>query len=176
MISEHGFRRALPPRPYRPENRFLEISKAGIDGTVRLLQRAGSRESAVFWFGTRGSDRDTALYVVAPKQAMSWGSYRIDRGSHAALVQSLSEGWRILAQVHTHPGTDVEHSTYDDEAAVSTRALSLVFPSYARFGRAFPAGVGVHEHQDGYWHRLDADQAVRRVRIADALVRVEDLR
>jgi len=56
------------------------------------------------------------------------------------------------------------------------RILSLVFPSYGRETRGFLHGVGVHEWQNGYWHRLDPDSAKKRICPSDGEVRVEDMR
>jgi len=114
--------------------------------------------------------------VVSPRQQMRWGNYHVSAEALAEVVHRVPEGWKPLAQVHSHPGKWVEHSSYDDEMVSSHRILSLVFPSYGRKTRGFLHGVGVHEWQNGYWHRLDPDSAKKRICPSDGEVRVEDMR
>ncbi len=71
-------------------------------------------------------------------------------------------GWKNLAQLHTHPGRLVEHSAYDDLCVNSRKALSLVFPNYGRWSERWPNRIGVHEYQ-GYWYLLSETDAARRV-------------
>jgi hypothetical protein len=142
-----------------------------------LLRIAGRRESGVMWYGTKDASGDgTVCYVVAPRQQMRWGNYRVSAEALAEVVHRLPEGWKPLAQAHTHPGEWAEHSSYDDAMVSSHRILSLVFPSYGRTTRGFLQDVGVHEWQNGYWHRLDPDLVKKRICPADGEVRVEDLR
>ena len=115
-------------------------------------------------------------HIAAPHQRMSWGNYHVSPEALAKIVHRLPEGWKPLAQVHSHPGQRVEHSNYDGRMMSSQKALSLVFPSYGRMTAAFPQGVGVHEWQIDYWHLLDDRQAARRVVVTDGSVTVEDLR
>lgn len=78
-----------------------------------------------------------------------------------------ANGWKNLSQVHSHPGTMVEHSPYDDQMAVSRHSLSIVFPRYGNWGGRWSKGVGIHEWQAGYWHLLDDVAAANRVAIVD---------
>ena len=95
---------------------------------------------------------------------MSRGNYEITAEWLAEVVRALPDTWRPLAQVHSHPGRWVEHSRYDDKMAMSRRALSLVIPFYGRYDAAScPAGVGVHECQDGYWHQLPLDLELKPI-------------
>jgi hypothetical protein len=113
---------------------------------------------------------------VAPLQKMSWGNYSISTESLTEVVQQLPADWKPLAQIHSHPGRNVEHSSYDDRMVCSRRVLSLVFPCYGRGIEAFPRNVGIHEWQNGYWHLLDPASAEQRVALIDGDVRVEDMR
>ena len=175
--SEDELGRPPPPRPYIAADLQLQVPSGAIEATRSLLQRAGRRESGLFWYGCRDNrGNGTVAYVVAPRQRMSWGNYHISPEALAEVVQRLPAGWRPLAQVHSHPGVRVEHSNYDDQMASSRRALSLVFPLYGRGDTAFPSGVGVHECQNDYWHLLNAEQASRRIVVFEAAVKSEDLR
>lgn len=175
--NEDELRRPPPPRPYISVDLRLQVPSDAIEATLSLLRSAGRRESGLFWYGHRDNcGNGTVAYVIAPRQRMSWGNYRISPEALAEVVQRLPAGWRPLAQVHSHPGVRVEHSSYDDEMASSRRALSLVFPLYGRGDGAFPSGVGVHEWQSDYWHLLNAEQASRRIVVFQAAVKSEDLR
>jgi len=141
------------------------------------LCRAGRRESGLFWYGPKDAvGNGTVAYVVAPRQRMSWGNYAVSPQALAEIVYRLLDDWKPLAQVHSHPSLQVEHSNYDDRMVSSRRALSLVFPSYGHGFEPFPTGVGVHEWQNDYWHLLDLASAQRRVLLIEGTVRVEDLR
>jgi len=177
MESEDDIRRPPPLRPYRAGTACLRVSVIALEATLALLQRAGCRESGVFWYGPRDAlgDGDVA-YVVAPKQRMFWGNYGVSAAALSEVVHRLPDGWKPLAQIHSHPGLNVEHSNYDDQMASSWRALSLVFPAYGRYAGPFPDGVGVHEWQDNYWHLLDDESARRRIAVTRGQIEVDDFR
>jgi hypothetical protein len=177
MDNEDDLFRPPAPCPYRIGTAKLHLPVKGLAATLALLQRAGRRESGVFWYGLRQLDGSCQVqYVVAPQQRMHWGNYGVSAAALAEVVRRLPGGWKPLAQVHSHPGTRVEHSNYDDQMASSRKALSLVFPHYGRPTQPFPADVGVHEWQADYWHLLQPHQAAERVVLVDGDVRVEDLR
>ena len=174
---EDELRRPPPRTLYRPVRLQLKVPGDAVKATISLLQRAGSRESGVFWYGERDADGNGLVaYVAAPRQRMSWGNYHVPPDALAEVVNRLSGNWKPLAQLHSHPGLGVEHSTYDDRMASSGRALSLVFPFHGRLHSTFPLGVGVHEWQDDYWHLLSLEQASRRVVLCEGVVTVDDLR
>lgn len=175
--TEDDLFRPLPPRPYVRGQSLLQIPAGAIAATLSLLQRAGRRESGLFWYGPKDlAGNGRVAYVVAPKQRMSWGSYSVSADALTHVVKGLAEGWKPLAQVHSHPGIRVEHSNYDDRMVSSRRALSLVFPNYGHLQERFPVGVGIHEFQNEYWHLLDPANAAARVRLVDGDVRVDDFR
>jgi len=177
MNMEDEFKRNPPPLPYEPGTVRLFLPLEALKATHRLLRIAGGRESGVMWYGTKDANGNgTVCYVVSPRQQMRWGNYHVSAEALAEVVHRVPEGWKPLAQVHSHPGKWVEHSSYDDEMVSSHRILSLVFPSYGRKTRGFLHGVGVHEWQNGYWHRLDPDSAKKRICPSDGEVRVEDMR
>jgi hypothetical protein len=106
---------------------------------------------------------------VVPRQRQSWGNYHVAadamRRIHASVV---SRGLKNLSQVHSHPGLMVEHSIYDDAMANSRRALSIVIPSYGHWTGTWPSGIGVHEFQNNYWHRLSDRDAAFRVELTES--------
>lgn len=178
MDDEDLLKRPPPLQPYAPVEAVIVAPVRAVATTLALLQRPGRLESGVLWYGERAAGGDGAVQlVVAPRQRMYRGHYEIHAEAVAEIVRCLPESWRPLAQVHSHPGPWVEHSSYDDRMALSRRALSLIFPYYGNYApHAFPTGVGVHEHQDGYWHLLPPDVACRRISLVEGDVEVVDLR
>lgn len=177
MEAEDDLLRPPPPCPYQPGGARLVVSTAAVAATGSLLQRAGRRESGLFWYGSKDADGNGhVMYVVAPRQHMGWANYYVPPDAMTQIVTGLPDGWKPLAQVHSHPGHHVEHSNYDDRMVSSRRALSLVFPFYGRTSGTFPSGIGVHECQNGYWYLLDFATARNRVVLCDGEVRVDDFR
>lgn len=179
-MEDEGFLgRPLPPTLYVPGSKTLVLPTSALRETITMLQRAGARESCAFWYGPRDTAGDgTVKAVIAPPQAMARGNYHVSPAAMSAMVDALPDfGWKPLAQVHSHPGAGVEHSRYDDAMVASTRALSIVFPFYGRCSSPWPHGIGVHEHQNDYWHLLSVAHAAHRVQLAaDADIFMEDLR
>lgn len=166
MIPIDLLRRPAPPRPYRPSARRLHACTNALTTTLQALRSVGEREGCCFWYGERGADgTDQLKVVVMPRQLNRLLNYYVPADAiQAAHSVARSLGCTFLANVHSHPGFDVEHSRYDDEMMPSRSALSLVFPHYGGWQPdAWPSGVGVHEFQDEYWHLLGPDHAATRI-------------
>ncbi len=179
MDDERFPLRQPAPQPYVLGARTLLLPTSALHATLTMLQRAGDHESGAFWYGPRDAGGNGVVKaVIAPRQEMARTNYHVSPAAMSAMVNRLPDsGWKPLAQVHSHPGTDVEHSLYDDAMAASSRALSIVFPAYGRWSRLWPEGIGVHEHQRDYWHLLSMADAADRVRLTnDAEILVEDMR
>lgn len=156
--------RPKPREPYRRPQAVLWLPERGLEATISALRQYRRLEAACFWYGMRdGADNGFVKAVIAPLQLNRWGNYHIPGASISAVsAATRSHGWLCLAQVHSHPGSFVEHSRYDDENASSQRIMSVVIPRYGRWRGRWPKGVGVHECQKGYWHQLsDGDAALR---------------
>jgi Prokaryotic homologs of the JAB domain len=177
MENEDDLFRPPAPRPYQPGNARLWLPTKALKATLKTLQSVGRRECGIFWYGPKESDGSGRVeYVAVPKQRMSCGNFHVSTDALNEIVHQLSENWKPVAQVHSHPRAGVEHSNYDDRMMSSRKALSLVFPSYGRPRATFPQDVGVHEFQIDYWHLLDQDNAARRVVLCDGDVKVDDFR
>jgi len=179
--DEDWFRRPAPLAPYNLPDCKLLLPQTCLDLSLATFEdcRKLRQEAACFWYGTRDQAGNGVVEaLVVPAQSNRRGNYHVSAeamGEVASRTRPL--GWKNLAQVHTHPGSNVEHSRYDDENASSRRALSVVFPFYGNWGLSWPTGVGVHECQDGYWHLLPAAEASMRVVItATSTIELMDLR
>lgn len=177
MEDEDFLRRPPAPSPYAIGSGLLQIPPSAIAATRFLLQRAGRREACVFWYGDRSGDISIVRSVRAPRQRCMPGNYHVEPEWMSDLVRSMPDGWRPLAQIHSHPGVNTEHSRYDDRMISSKKLLSLVFPTYGTALAPWPRGVGVHEWQADYWHMLKPVEVDRRVTlVSDFSVEVKDLR
>lgn len=177
-MAEVFERRPPPPRPYAWGGQVLSVTVAAVGATLQMLQRAGARESGAFWYGERTPEGGIVRAVLAPRQRMERDWFDVPPPAMSEMAEVLRDtDWRPLAQIHSHPGPRVEHSVYDDRMIGSRRALSLVVPHYGRWRGPWPSGLGVHEHQDDYWHLLDEAAAGRRVRLGPPInLLVRDLR
>jgi hypothetical protein len=135
-------------------------------------------EGCCFWYGSKtDSDAVTVTHVVFPKQINNRQNFTVP----SEAIGEMSAATRPMniinrAQIHTHPSRWVGHSPYDDDHAISRNALSIVLPRYGATVDAWPKGVGVHEFQNGAWHRLSSRQTSQRIRIVESEVILIDLR
>lgn len=76
-----------------------------------------------------------------------------------------------LAQVHTHPGADIRHSTTDDERAYSRKAgaVSIVLPWHAK-GDPAPTNGAIHIHDGNDWRRLNQADAEALIHLVPATI------
>jgi hypothetical protein len=123
----------------------------------------------MFFYGDRNSNGDTLVRaVVVPRQENHWGNYHVSADAMGEVALATNDtDWVNIAQLHTHPGAWVDHSPYDDRVANSVRAISVVIPGYGRDASSWPSFLGVHEWQEGYWHRLDSAASAKRMKVVD---------
>lgn len=170
-LAEASIWRPAPPGAYRLPAAILTLRKNAMDYTRAVFRETAARrlEACCFWYGFRSAEGGgEVVAVVVPRQRNNWGNYSVSAPAIGEMATATRHrGWVNLAQVHTHPGREIEHSRYDDDQANSRRALSVVLPFYGKWQRTWPAGVGVHEFQDDYWHLLSENDAASRVIVAD---------
>jgi hypothetical protein len=154
--------------PYAWDGRVLAISQALLDVTFCVFEsyRERSVEACCFWYGRHVSDTlSKACAVVVPRQINRRLNFDVPRSSILPVSEATRrKGWKNLAQLHSHPDTDVEHSSYDDLHANSRRALSIVLPNYGAPTVNWFGDVGLHEFQNDYWHYLSPHEASNRLR------------
>ena len=110
-------------------------------------------EGLVFWAGREAGPVTIFLQTVAPKTEHGAGFVRVDRAAVGEAARAARrQGLGILAQVHSHPGSDARHSDGDDELIVMPFAnmLSIVVPQFGRALSALDQTV-IHQFQDGVW-------------------------
>lgn len=168
MEDEDFVRRPAALRPYAPTSDMLNLAPQVVKATRDLLQRAGQRESCVFWYGERNGQSAQVRSVRAPAQQSFRGNYHVEAEAMSQMVRDMPPNWRPLAQIHSHPGLDTEHSRYDDRMMSSRKVLSIVFPVYGVPAAPWPSGLGVHEWQIDYWHMLTPQQVGARLSLQEA--------
>ncbi|HUJ30711.1 MAG TPA: hypothetical protein VLY23_05485 [Candidatus Acidoferrum sp.] len=144
-----------------------------------FVQYSNARvEGCCFWYGPKTDSNEFAItHLVFPKQINKRQNFTVPPeavGEMSAATRPLSLINR--AQVHAHPNRWVEHSPYDDEHAISRKALSVVLPRYGASIRAWPRGISVHEFRNDAWRRLKSRQASQRIQIVDGQIHLIDLR
>lgn len=168
-----GGTRPEPLQAYVPNGRVLSVPRQGIDAVFQVLRPYARRrvEAGMFFYGERYPNGDTLVRsVVVPRQENHWGNYYVSAQAMAEVALATNDtDWVNIAQLHTHPGTWVDHSPYDDRVANSIRAISVVIPRYGRDASSWPSALGVHEWQEGHWHRLDTATSASRIQVVDEL-------
>jgi proteasome lid subunit RPN8/RPN11 len=169
MSDETGLWRPSPPSPYVPTGKVLTVPAKTLARTTAVLRSAGMVESACLWLGVlddNGNGMVKALVVQG--QVNRPRNYSVS-GEAMLRVAALAraQGWTVVGAIHSHPGFDVEHSSYDDEMTPSRRAISVVVPRYGQWDGPWPTGLGVHEYFERYWHLLSDEHAQRRVSLSN---------
>ncbi len=176
----------LPPKKqHSPKDNLLYVLPQDIiSSTERILSEYGRRrpphEGLVYWGGKEESGRITVSTLIAPKTDSDYGRVSTSCRSNFDVVRVLNKYKGIqVAQVHSHPGTWVDHSFGDDELAAFkvNGLLSVVVPSYCYRGMLPLASCGVHRYANGEFIRLSPDYVRRHFRIENSDSAVfEDLR
>ena len=127
--------------------------------TLRSLS-AGIRESVILWIGSADDRNARVRSITVPKQFTSADHFEVPLEERLKLAQRLAySGERLLAQLHTHPGTAF-HSLTDDRLALPrhTGAVSIVVPNFAAEWSGDLAETSVNYHLGGgIWKQLGSE-------------------
>lgn len=165
-----------------PKDHFTYIITNGIiELTEYVLKQYGalSHEGLVYWAGEIHEETITITHVIAPETDSSEGRVTILPESNFYVVKALSNNRIIhIGQVHTHPGSWVDHSNGDDEWASFKREglISLVVPRYCRTGMLPISISGVHRFQSSQFMRLSNKYVNRHFKIIEGDGEIIDLR
>ena len=125
----------------------LVVPSAVVTESERLLRRWRRRETVIYWVGEAHTEAAVVTTVIRPKQQNTAGSFEVTREANADIVVWLcAHKLKLLAQLHTHPGSFVGHSGGDDLGASLAffGFYSLVIPNYGRSGILPLQQCGVH--------------------------------
>jgi hypothetical protein len=170
----------LVVRPPDNGQRVLVVGDDVLSATWRAFRLTADHgcEGTVRWAAPKvmaGAAIQVVTTIVVPRQRVSPGWFEVPHEAVRQMGVRLREEELVnVAQLHTHPGSLVDHSPWDDERAYSRRdgALSIVWPDY---GRALQPLMqwGVHECRTGNWARLSPEKLKGRIVV---LPSVMDLR
>jgi hypothetical protein len=119
-----------------------ELRPGLLEDTQALMRNSSKhgREAYCVWVGqlSHGRGLVEAVWPVAAKAGVAHAHVSLD--DVLTLSDKVtSQGWFILAQVHTHPGSAF-HSPVDDQHPISNKPgfISIVVPDFGKN----PTGVG----------------------------------
>ncbi|MCX6344911.1 MAG: hypothetical protein NT018_07535 [Armatimonadetes bacterium] len=146
-----------------PLDQRLVISSTIINETLELLcsyrDKLGAHEGVVYWAGLFVPGCTVVVCVIAPEAITTAGSFTIGPQANArAISAAVRHGWRIVAQVHSHPSSKVDHSIGDDQEAFLPYPgyLSIVVPDYAMIPASSVAKWGFHAYCASGFQRLSS--------------------
>jgi proteasome lid subunit RPN8/RPN11 len=170
------FRRLLGRRRRRAVAARLVVGRLFWDEmVVELGSRGldGRREAGAFLLSPRdghGIRATRAVYLDDLDPNCLVGSIHFHGSGYSALATICErEQLRVVADVHTHPGSWVGQSDVDrDNPMIALRGhLALILPGYAT-RPIEPREVGIHEYRgDEGWQSSFGDAAAELLRIED---------
>lgn len=117
--SAKGSVHRLRPLPQAASRGQLLVTESVVSATSEALRSSsgpdGRHEGIVLWAGRRLEDSIVVCTCILPESDHTWGSVRVGYsavGKAARLARRA--GLVIVAQVHSHPGSDTRHSDGDD--------------------------------------------------------------
>ncbi len=137
----------LPSTVIRESGEYLRQSR-GPDGP---------HEGVLYWAGISAADIWVVTTIILPSARTTRGSFRTTAKTNADVVGFLADHELVLlGQVHSHPGSFVDHSEGDIVGALMPYQsfLSVVVPNYACDGLLPLHGLGVHRFDQGEFQQL----------------------
>jgi hypothetical protein len=132
----------------------IYISDELAQKTASLLDsfaRLKPSEGVVYWFGLEEENTAVVTSLIVPDADTTAGSISTSAKANAEVVRGIVGNRLVyLGQAHSHPGSNVFHSCYDDDHtfAAFTGAISVVVPWYGRYGFDLEQ-CGLHRHMNG---------------------------
>jgi len=179
------FRMIPAKKLHSPKDKLLYLLPLEvISHTERILSEYGRKkpphEGLVYWGGKKEGERITVSTLIVPKTVSDYGRVSTSPRSNFDVVRLLNKHNCVqIAQVHSHPGTWVDHSLGDDDlAAFKVNGLvSIVVPRYCHRGMMPLSSCGIHRYTSGEFIRLSRDYIKIHFRIENSISPVlEDLR
>jgi proteasome lid subunit RPN8/RPN11 len=159
--------RRRTPLPTGPATGCLVVAEHVLAPTRAALQASSgshrSHEGLAFWLG-RNLGSDTLVLAVAapPTEHRVDGVFVDERAVLATTRAARTVGLGLVAQVHSHPGDDTDHSDGDDKLIVMPYQgmFSLVVGHYGHGGLLQAESSGLHQFKGGRWIRVTNDALI----------------
>jgi hypothetical protein len=163
--------------PIAPIHGSFLVAESALDTLDRILPTYrsvdGLHEGIAFLCGVEKGDLTVLLTAIAPEADHGVGHVSCSAKQMAAVsAAARSFGLGVLTQVHSHPSPYTGHSFGDDEMIFMPfeGMLSIVVPSYGRFGVRPLDSLGVHQFQNGRWVLCERESVRRAIAILPAKV------
>lgn len=161
--------------------RILMVQRHIVQHSYNALHESCDKglESVVYWYGLELHDPnvDVVMAVAVPNADLHNTWYEVSAEEAAKMGKIMMMNSLVcLAQIHTHPRKDTNHSRYDDLNSISTRNgfLSLVVPNYGCRQDLVLDQASVHETWDARWYLLTRHAKKQRIHIIEDLVDLRD--
>lgn len=134
------------------------------------LRGEGRRESGAFLLSTQSKKSLVTDYLLYDDLDPDCLTGAIDFGSigyHRLSVHCRDRKLRVVADVHSHPGSATRQSHIDQRHPMISREghLALILPNFAQ-GLIRKDHVGLHRfHSSGEWDEWTGVESARRIRI-----------
>jgi proteasome lid subunit RPN8/RPN11 len=150
-----------------------QVPKKILDDTENALS---SRQSEVFVLWAAALKRKGNIIkvtrLIVPKQTAyetPLGCYVRIEGDELSKIDfdNYDRGKRNVAQLHTHPSSNVNMSSLDRkwEVVFHTNALSIVVPNYCKKGLNGFSGINVYEKEVSDWRLWQHREILRRLSV-----------
>lgn len=151
-------RTQLPAGP--ASGRLLVAEQVMAPTSIALQASSGghvSHEGLVLWLGRAvGNDVLAVACTAPPTEHRRDGVFVGERAVAAASRSARAAGLGLVAQVHSHPGSDTRHSDGDDQMVLMPfeTMYSLVVADYGQGSLLPEHGATLHQYQHGRWVRI----------------------
>ena len=140
----------------------LVMAQAVLDATADALRSAGTarerHEGLVWWLGRHVAPDTGVVAAHAPVTRSGPDHVFADEaatGAASRLARAFELG--VVAQVHSHPGSDTRHSDGDDDLILLPYEgmFSLVVSRYGTGSMIPEEGAGLHQFQHDRWVQVE---------------------
>ena len=143
---------------------MLHLDPEVLPATFAALRSCGGgeRECVVYWVGPAGPTNAVTGIVQPDHRASAW-SYEVDSAWLTRFLLELrTKRHSVRAQIHTHPGSMVDHSPTDDAFAFapSPGFVSIVIPHFAMHDVSLDGASATVMTGSG-WQQIPPLEAIR---------------
>lgn len=150
------------------ERPVIYLTKNVIEATANYVSSYGPstemHEGIVYWAGVPNDKAWLITTAIAPAAKTTSGSYHTSVSTNAYVIKTINElRLQLLAQVHGHPKSWVDHSEGDINGAFMPYEgfLSVVVPWYGKKGLLPLKKCGIHRYEKGDFVRLTLEEIDR---------------
>lgn len=141
----------------RPKRVLIAESLLRVTENVLTGRSHDQHEDVLYWAGCALDGTWVLTSCIRPGATTAEGSFSTSATDNARVVAYIAKHHlSLLAQVHTHPDSRVDHSRGDDLGAFMRFEgyLSFVVPNYGSRGILPISTCGVHQYRGQQFRRL----------------------